>query len=293
MEKIPEIKFEDQQINPTNIEIISFESLKRKVDSPHNHNPYKPHRLKFNAIFLIAEGKEGHHNIDFEDYPYTRGSIILLSKEQIHSFVDLPKANEGFLLLFTEDFFLEVGATYPFLVNHLYNSQLYYPIINLGDEKFKELYALVIKIKKDVSSKNKSIRSEIAKSYFKILLLELFHCRTKKNEIIEKSPYLEEFIQFQQALKTNIHKERKVKFYAQQLNVTTKQLNVITQSTINLSAKEFIISTVILEAKKYLKDPDFSSKEVAYKLGFDEPTNFTKFFKKHTQMLPSEFTTSA
>ena len=103
----------------------------------------------------------------------------------------------------------------------------------------------------------------------------------------------EAFIKFQQLLRSHIGKERKVKFFADQMNITPRQLNVITQSTIHLSAKDFIISTLILEAKKYLRCSDLSSKEIAYQLGFDEPTNFTKFFKKHTGLLPSEFTQSS
>lgn len=292
MKKLPEIEFKDRLFNPLNIEVISFDDLKKIQTLAVDHDPYKPHRLKFNAIFLIVDGKKGIHNIDFENYPFTQQSIVLVSKEQIHCFIDLPKANNGLLLLFTEELFLEVGAKYPFLINHLYNSQLYYPIIDLETEKFKEIHSLVIKINQEISNAGKTVKIEIAKSYFKILLLELFYLRGQRNDILERSPYAEEFIRFQQVLRDNIQKERKVKFYAEKLHITTKQLNVITQSTINISAKDFIISSVILEAKKYLKCSSLSSKDVAYKLGFDEPTNFTKFFKKHTQMLPSEFVQS-
>ena len=80
--KLPEIKFNDKQTNPTKIEIIPFESLINKVQLPTDHNPYQPHRLKFNALFFILNGKDGIHNIDFETYSYTAGSIILVSKEK-------------------------------------------------------------------------------------------------------------------------------------------------------------------------------------------------------------------
>ncbi|MBN1821586.1 MAG: AraC family transcriptional regulator, partial [Prolixibacteraceae bacterium] len=33
----------------------------------------------------------------------------------------------------------------------------------------------------------------------------------------------------------------------------------------------------------------YSSKEIAYKLGFSEPTHFSRFFKKHTQNSPNTF----
>ncbi len=292
MKKLPEIKFEDGQINPRTIEVIPFEVLENKLKHPINHDPYQVHRIKFNAIFLISGGKDGTHVIDFEEYSYTAGDIILVSKEQIHAFADLPQANDGISVMFTEDFFLEVGATHPFLINHLYNNQLYDPVLHLEEEKFKELHALILKINRELSHKDKSVRTEIAKSYFKVLLLELYDWRENKNGRITHNPYLKDFINFQQLLNKHIHEEKKVKFYAEQLNITTRQLNVITQSAVNVSAKDFIINMVILEAKKYLKCSHLSSKEVGYQLGFDEPTNFTKFFKKHTQLLPSEFAQS-
>ncbi len=293
MKKLPELTYRDNIFSPLKIDVISFKYLRNIFKHPLNHNPFKPHRLKFNAIILITCGKEGKHNIDFKNYSYKKGSVIMISKEQIHSFIDIPKKNDGCLLTFTEELFLEVGATNPFLINHLYNNQIYSPIIDLTEQKFNQLHSLVDKIKNEVNDQKESVWIEIAKSYFKIFLLELFHSRESKDNIIKNSPYLDEFIGFQKVLQANILKERKVKFYAKKLNITTKKLNLITQSTINLSAKDFITSSVILEAKKFLKCSDMTSKEVAYHLGFDEPTNFTKFFKKHTQLLPSQFIESS
>ena len=289
MKKLPEIRFTEKLLHPLKMEIVPFDALKKRYAQALDHNPYQAHQLKFNAIFFILDGAEGVHAIDFKNYHYEKNSVILVSKEQIHTFVDLPKSNNGLLLVFTEELFLEVGASFPLLINHLYNSQLYTPILKMEAEKFSELHFLVKKINKELGNNRKSISGEIAKSYLKILLLELFHLRENNNGLIENSPYLEDFIQFQKILRDNFYKEKKVKFYADKLNVSAKQLNKITQSTIKKSAKEFILSMLILEAKKYLKCSNLSSKELAYKLGFDEPTNFTKFFKKHTQMLPSEF----
>lgn len=289
MNKLPEIYFSENILSPLKIDVMSFETLRRVLEQSISHDPFQPHRLKFHAILFIADGDKGTHNIDFENYAYESGSMMLISKEQIHAFKDLPNTNEGYILTFTEELFLEIGATYPLLINHLYNSQLYSPILKVEAEKFEELHALVLKIIQEVNEKQPAVWIEIAKSYLKILLLELFSWRAKQDDKIEKSPYLEEFIQFQQLLRENITKEKKVKFYAEQLHITSKKLNIITQSAVNQTAKDFILAAVILEAKKYLKCSKLTSKEVAYKLGFIEPTNFTKFFKKHTQMLPSEF----
>ncbi|MEM6633794.1 MAG: helix-turn-helix domain-containing protein [Bacteroidota bacterium] len=291
-ELIPEIYFRKDYDSPLQLEVISFEDMQTLFSHPLGHDPFKPHQLKFNILIVITGGKPGIHSIDFKDHSYQDRCVMLISKDQIHSFVDLPYNNEGYLLMFSDELFIEIGSSYPFLINHFYNNQLYDPIHRLKKKDFGELLFVVRKIIHKMEDKRHSVRLEVVQSYFKILLLEIFSCREWRYGKIQKNSLTEDFIKFQLLLKENFIKEKKVKFYAQKLNMTPRKLNQITQTAVHLTAKNFITSFVILEAKKYLISPTLSAKEVAYKLGFDEPTNFTKFFKNHTHMLPTEFVKS-
>lgn len=290
MKELPEVNFRKNFMASPEIEIITFRSLRTLLKTISNHNPFKPHQLKFNVLLVVTEGKKGFHDIDFKAHRIQERSVILIAKDQIHRFVDIPNSNEGYLIMFTERLLLEIGANYPFIIGHLYNNQLYNPVHTLNSEQFEDLHNLVLTIINKMRSKKKSIKVELVQSYFQILLLEIFACRERRTkQHIIKGSKTEEFIRFQFLLKENHIKEKKVKFYAQQMNITPKALNSIVQSIVNRTAKEFILSYLILEAKKLLLMPNFSTKEVAYRLGFKEPTNFTKFFKTHTKILPSEF----
>ena len=55
------------------------------------------------------------------------------------------------------------------------------------------------------------------------------------------------------------------------------------------SIKGFIDETLILKTKKELSNRGITISEVAYQFGFDEVTNFTKYFKKHTNLSPKAF----
>lgn len=46
---------------------------------------------------------------------------------------------------------------------------------------------------------------------------------------------------------------------------------------------------VMLEAKRLLAHTQDTIKEIGYTLGYDEPTNFIKYFKKHNGQTPVEF----
>jgi|TARA_B110000902_G_scaffold265723_1_gene350866 AraC family transcriptional activator of pobA len=46
---------------------------------------------------------------------------------------------------------------------------------------------------------------------------------------------------------------------------------------------------MVLEAKRQLVVENIQVNQLAYALGFDEVTNFIKYFKKHTLLTPTQF----
>ena len=82
---------------------------------------------------------------------------------------------------------------------------------------------------------------------------------------------------------------RNADFYAKKMNITYKHLNVICKEVVNITAKRFIDEFVILEAKRQLINSAVKSTELAFSLGFEEPTNFIKYFKKFTGLTPNRF----
>ncbi|MEP1982064.1 MAG: helix-turn-helix domain-containing protein, partial [Maribacter dokdonensis] len=100
------------------------------------------------------------------------------------------------------------------------------------------------------------------------------------------------FIAFKNLVEQNYATTRNVKDYAEMLTITTKHLNEIVKEFTLDTAKTFIDGYVILEAKRSIVSTDNGFKEIAYEIGFDELTNFTKFFKKNTGVSPKTFRNS-
>jgi AraC-like DNA-binding protein len=84
-------------------------------------------------------------------------------------------------------------------------------------------------------------------------------------------------------------KSRDAKFYAALLNISYRHLNNLCKEFTQKTAKSVIDGFVILEAKRKLFQPDLPIKEISYSMGFDEPTNFVKYFKSHTGVSPKTF----
>ncbi len=94
---------------------------------------------------------------------------------------------------------------------------------------------------------------------------------------------------FRKAVEQDYKKEHSTTYYANSLYISPDHLNRTFKAKTGKTAKEYIQSRIITEAKRLLYFADLTNKEIAYELGFNEPANFSAFFKKHTQLSPSHF----
>tara|TARA_R110002049_G_scaffold88627_9_gene223515 strand:- start:1309 stop:1845 length:537 start_codon:yes stop_codon:yes gene_type:complete len=122
-----------------------------------------------------------------------------------------------------------------------------------------------------------------------ILFSKLERLKQYQTFHLKRSDKLNTFLNFKALLEDNFSNNRNADFYAKVLNMTYKHLNTICKYTINTTAKQFIDQFVVLEAKRLLINSEIKSTELAYSLGFEEPTNFVKCFKKHTGLTPNTF----
>ena len=60
-------------------------------------------------------------------------------------------------------------------------------------------------------------------------------------------------------------------------------------STTGKTTTEIISGRVLQEAKILLKQTDWNISEIAWSLGFEQLSNFSNFFRKHTAQAPHSF----
>lgn len=79
--------------------------------------------------------------------------------------------------------------------------------------------------------------------------------------------------------------------FANQLTIHVNHLNRALKETTQKTTSEIIAERILQEAKILLKHTDWNISEIAYSLGFEEPTHFNNFFKKNIQLTPRQFRT--
>jgi len=80
-----------------------------------------------------------------------------------------------------------------------------------------------------------------------------------------------------------------VSYYAEQMNVSAKYLNSVTQEVLGVNAKHVIQDRLIIRARQFLEFSDLSVKEIAYELGFSAADYFSSFFRKMEKCSPSSY----
>ncbi len=243
-----------------------------------------PHRAQFYHVLWIEKG-EGTHYIDFNPVKLEDNTIIFVPHNSVNIY-DIKGSYQGKAIVFTNSFFCNNNQSTQFLHTSILYSDLY-NIAKLNVKpKSSELNAMETENKKDPDSSHYQILHNILHTF---LLQAEREIRKQGFKELKPSANLDYLILFKDLLEKNFREEKSVNKYASELSISEKQLHKSTTTLLDKTPKQIIDERILLEAKRLLVHSNQSIKEIAYELGYDEPTNFIKYFRKHTETTPSEF----
>ena len=250
--------------------------------------PSKPHRHTYYQILFVEKGS-GIHKVDFNKTEINAPVIYFLSPGQVHDLVFERKETEGYMINFDGEFFdkfLTKSNGLDGLPFFGYRKSI--NSFHIETEKVQELKNIFKKINSLFEAKSK-----MHVEFIRIYLLELFYTvmsGTEENtENINITNQKSIIYRFEKLVEQNYTTEHYPKFYADKLAITANYLNFICKNFSGKKAGEIIRDRVILEAKRLLVNSEFSISQIAFQLGFDDNSYFTKFFKTFSGNSPSEF----
>lgn len=281
LKNLPVHTFESFPVEENNFSIRPFSEMGSLSRTPF------PHRHAFYEIIYIKQG-EGNHIIDFETYPVVPESIYLFSPEQIH-FWQLTKPLEGRSIKFSENFLL-FSPSEHILIDYLdfFHNTEYPPNLVLGRSQAEEVDYLFNRMEKEYKSDG-YMRDIKIRSYLIILLIEIqriFIAGINKRDVVRGSSFVS---LFKKMVSIEFITQRSVAYYADKLGISEAHLYELVKQNTGLTPGQIIRKEIALEAKRQLAHTDKSIVEIGYKLNFDDPSYFGRFFKRETGFSPKSF----
>jgi AraC family transcriptional activator of pobA len=253
----------------------------------HRDNITLPHRDYFYNIFWYQKGS-ACHVVDFKPIKVKTNSILFVNKHRVQM-LDPKVGYDGKFLLFTDSFFDQYPGDMKYLKNNiLFNDLLEEPVLNLKNNS--PIIPVFNDIELELSRPGDSVQYQLLHNLLHNLLLLAERERRKTGFIeIRKSEELDYTVLFKNLLEERFRMTKLVAEYAALMAVSERKLSKATVTTLGKGPKELIDERIVLEAKRILVHTSNSIKEIGFDLGFDEPTNFIKYFRKHEGKTPIEF----
>ncbi len=235
------------------------------------------HRHFFYAVYWIHQGS-GIHVIDFEEYEIKPNRIFFVKPEQIH-FLHNDTMMEYSALQFTEEFMSCSDTGYQTEEREIAVCH------DLTLEEQERMEILFKQISAEAVS-GLEYSTALIQSEINTLLLDLERIGLDKRRYTALPDLL---LKYRMLVEKQYTATRLVQKYAGQLGMSANYLNVLVRKYLGKSALNLINERVILEIKRRLLRTEKGVSEIAYDLGFDELSYFSRFFKRHTGMTPIAF----
>ena len=277
-------KYEFKTGHSQEIEIVDIAELYKEF----KENLTTTHRTGFYHIIWFEKGNPTHL-VDFNPIKIKPNTILFLNKNTVQRF-DHKTKFEGKAILFTDSFFCKTESDTKILRNSILFNDLF-SISQFQINKQGNIFSDILQsMASELQKPKDNYQSDILQNLLHNFLLYSERERRKQNFTeIKKSADLDFVMLFKDLLEINFKNQKQVNFYAKEIIITEKRLNQATSKVFGKTPKEIIDDRIILEAKRILAHTSNNIKEIGYELGFEEPTNFIKYFKKHSLVTPVKF----
>jgi AraC family transcriptional regulator, transcriptional activator of pobA len=218
--------------------------------------------------------------------------VDILDSYQLE-FISVPLTVSVFHLLYSNIFFMEMFKfKSPFPVAYVTKIRLN-PILYLDNVYIDLLLIKINRIREILSDNNNLYQKEILVNELSTMFLEYGNILIREKfprESLSFNNNKENLaMEFVKMLMNSGKEKHSVNFYANGLGVSNQYLARIVKASTGHTVHNWISQFLLSEIMDLLKDTNMNLQQIADKISFSDQAAITKFFKKHTGILPSEF----
>lgn len=254
----------------------------------HHASITKPHKHDFYLMVLFTKGK-GVHEVDFDSYPINKGALFLMNPGQTHHW-EFSEAAKGFIFFHSKEFY---NLSFP--NKNIDDYPFFYTSYNLPflmlKEKELDLFTHFFTMILEEFELNEFMRHQKLALIVDLLYIETtrLYIKNEQNDIHKIEKGVAWFMKLEQLIDQNFLTIKKASDYASELNVSTKHLNKVVINTVGKTTTDLIHQRILLEAKRLLIHGELTVQEIAFELGYDDASYFSRLFKNKCGVSPTIF----
>ncbi|MEU9556288.1 helix-turn-helix domain-containing protein [Streptomyces fumanus] len=282
---ITEVAFRPALSAPIGMDVVDFAELRargrrRGIDLS------SPQRPAFHHLIHVHPGSPPlDHTVDFTRHVVPPGGWLWVRPGQVHQFAAGPEGPrevaDGLIVIWRPGFVPDdpPDATAPVVPDGARARP-----VDLAREHLVAEYA-------DVGAMPLEAHNKALRALLSVLLLRLTHAAPAA--AVAATGQDGPFERYRAAVERDFTRTHRVADYAAALGYSTRTLTRATLAATGSTAKAYLDARIVLEAKRLLVHTDLGAADVARHLGFADPGDFGKFFRRHDGRTPLRFRAEA
>lgn len=258
-----------------------------RIENVRPHIPGKqlPYRKTVTEFMFVTQGRTVRAK-GIDRHEVVANSFFFVPAYQIRTAEGVSDNIRGFFCHFDTDIFkkcflqTDVLNEFPFL-QYIGN-----PFIRVPDEAMPRILYIMERLEAEYQNNNPN-EFKLFSTYLLTLFFELNRFVSADAKTKDAASLLTQ--SYKNALMQHIYDIHTVAEYAAHLSVSQTYLNRCLHTTTGKTAHDILNEMLLLEAKTLLKQTPLSISEIAYKIGKQDHSDFSRFFKHHTGATPKQF----
>ncbi len=240
-----------------------------------------PHRHDEEELIIITSGSLEHY-IDFQYEVVTAPSVCYVPMGKLHKL--MPRVGlEGWVITYKNEFIPDSELSF-------YSKFATSSAIPLTGGTCMNRFSTLCELINGEFSHPQCDMATINHLLKALITMILAERKTNlPNEASIKNNQQNTFNAFLRILEENFRRPEGVQFYADKLNMSTRNLNLICKNNFDKSVSEIIETRKLIEAKQLLLNTDKTVSEIGYELGYNEKSYFTRVFRQKMGVTPTDF----